>query len=88
MSANIDVELLDSGALTEAESAVFLHVCAGESDKQIARLLGISIRTVGAHIDHVYEKLHIKNAAINRRCTAVAMAIAQGMVRITRGGYV
>lgn len=80
---SVQVELLDKGTLTDKESEVFCCVCEGLSDKQIAQLLGCSIKTVACHIDHVYVKFAIKQSPINTRCTAVGLAVAHGMVRLS-----
>lgn len=45
--------------LTARESAVLRAVATGMSDKQAARLLGVSPRTVGKHLEHIYAKLGV-----------------------------
>lgn len=47
--------------LTEREVEVTLIASRGFSNKYIAKLLGISARTVEDHIRHIYEKLSINN---------------------------
>lgn len=50
-------------ALTEREKAVLTQVAAGHSNKEIARLLDISVRTVETHRQNIKQKLDIHNAA-------------------------
>jgi DNA-binding CsgD family transcriptional regulator len=45
--------------LTSRENAVLRSVAAGMSDKQAARALGVSPRTVGKHLEHIYAKLGV-----------------------------
>jgi DNA-binding CsgD family transcriptional regulator len=45
--------------LTRAEREVALSAAAGRSNKEIARRLGVSVRTVENHLQRVYEKLGI-----------------------------
>ena len=78
----LHAEILDKKNLTPREADVFKLLCSGLSDKAIANQLGIHIKTVSKHIDHVYEKLGIRWQSINARCTAIGMAVANGMVKI------
>ncbi|HMJ75044.1 MAG TPA: helix-turn-helix transcriptional regulator [Iamia sp.] len=48
-----------SGLLTAREAAVLRSVATGMSDKQAARALGVSPRTVGKHLEHIYAKLGV-----------------------------
>jgi DNA-binding CsgD family transcriptional regulator len=45
--------------LTQAERETALLAASGRSNKEIAGQLGISVRTVENHLQHVYEKLGI-----------------------------
>jgi HD-GYP domain-containing protein (c-di-GMP phosphodiesterase class II) len=49
--------------LTERELEVLLVLVRGESDKQIADHLGISAKTVGHHVQHVYQKAGVRSRA-------------------------
>jgi DNA-binding CsgD family transcriptional regulator len=55
--------------LTARENEVLDWVAAGKSDRQVARLIGASPRTVQKHLEHVYTKLGVENrtAAVMRR---------------------
>jgi DNA-binding NarL/FixJ family response regulator len=46
-------------ALTQREREIALLVCAGNSNKQIARLLDITERTVKAHLSEIFRKMGI-----------------------------
>lgn len=61
--------------LTEREIEVLLRVAAGERNKEIAYGLGISERTVKAHLAHIFNKL-----AVDSRAGAVAVAAEQGLL--------
>jgi DNA-binding CsgD family transcriptional regulator len=59
-------------ALTRRELDVVETLATGATDQQIGRLLGISTRTVGKHLETVYRKLNLAGRA------AVLAAIAAG----------
>ena len=63
--------------LTERELEVLLVLVRGESNQVIAENLGISAKTVGHHVQHVYEK-----AGVRSRAAATVWAFEQGLVRI------
>lgn len=79
----LKAELLDAGPLTERESQVAVCMVRCLSNKDIARFLDISIRTVDAHISTIYGKLGIHAQSINTRCAAIAIMIARGMVSVS-----
>ncbi|HEX8964489.1 MAG TPA: response regulator [Rhodocyclaceae bacterium] len=45
--------------LTPKERCVLGHVVEGKSSREISALLGISVRTVEHHRDHIMQKLHV-----------------------------
>ena len=47
--------------LTEREKEIAQRVLEGRSNREIAEELGITERTVKAHLGNVYEKLHVRN---------------------------
>ncbi len=61
--------------LTERELQVIKALAQGKSNKQIARTLGISEKTVRNHASNIYRKLHIFD-----RTQAVLYAIREGLV--------
>lgn len=63
--------------LTEREREVLSLVGQGYSNKEIARQLSISEKTVKNHIANIFSKLHI-----NDRTQAVLYAIRRGLVKV------
>jgi HD-GYP domain-containing protein (c-di-GMP phosphodiesterase class II) len=51
------------GGLTERELEVLRVLVRGESNQAIAAGLGISARTVGHHVQHVYQKVGVRSRA-------------------------
>ena len=49
--------------ITERELEVLLKLVHGGSNKAIAEDLGISAKTVGHHVEHVYEKAGVRSRA-------------------------
>ena len=64
-------------AVSRRELTVLGHVADGLSNKQIARRLGISERTVRNHLAHVFSKLHATN-----RTEAVIMLVHAGLLKV------
>jgi len=62
--------------LTEREIEVLKRVAAGDRNKEIAFGLGISERTVKAHLTHIFNKLDVDS-----RAGAVAVAAEQGLLQ-------
>jgi DNA-binding NarL/FixJ family response regulator len=62
--------------LTERELEVLLVLVRGRSNQQIADQLGISAKTVGHHVQHVYEK-----AGVRSRAAATLWAYENDLVR-------
>ena len=62
--------------LTERELEVLLVLVRGGSNRQIAADLGISAKTVGHHVQHVYKK-----AGVRSRAAATAWAFEHDLVR-------
>jgi DNA-binding NarL/FixJ family response regulator len=61
--------------LTERETEVLELIAQGVANKQIARQLGISDKTVRNHLSHIYRKLRITD-----RSQAVLYAMRKGMI--------
>ena len=61
--------------LTERERAILSAVARGERSKEIAHHLGISERTVKAHLTTIYTKLNVDS-----RASAVASALERGLL--------
>jgi NarL family two-component system response regulator YdfI len=62
-------------SLTERELEVLEGAAAGERNKEIAARLGITERTVKAHLTSVYNKL-----GVDSRASAVAVAMQRGLL--------
>ena len=63
------------GGLTERELEVVLSLVRGRSNAQMADALGISAKTVGHHVQHIYEK-----AGVKTRAAATLWAFEQNLV--------
>jgi DNA-binding NarL/FixJ family response regulator len=63
------------GGLTARESEVLALLARGLPNKGIAHQLGISPKTVGNHVEHVYTKLGVSN-----RAGAALYAMQYGLV--------
>jgi DNA-binding NarL/FixJ family response regulator len=48
-------------SLTDRELEVLSHLAKGYLYKEVAELLNISYRTVHTHIEHIYQKLHVRS---------------------------
>jgi len=79
----IKAEVIDSDRLTPRECEILALVCEGDVDKAIARKLAISLFTVKRHVQHLYEKLDVREASVNARCAAISTAVARGMVKLS-----
>lgn len=65
--------------LTKTEKIVLQHIAEGLSNKEVARALDISVRTVETHRAHILKKLKIKNTA-----GLVQYAIKHGLIRLNK----
>lgn len=73
--AEVDAPRRFAGLLTERERGVLRLVAAGLSNKQIARSLSISERTVKFHLTSIFNKLGADN-----RAQAVSLATQRGLL--------
>jgi DNA-binding CsgD family transcriptional regulator len=83
----IHIEFLRNIGLTKQEKNIIVQLCVGKSDKQIARMLGLSIRTVNTYINHVYQRLGLDNQAENARCSVLPLLLDQDIIKITRQAH-
>ena len=65
--------------LTKTEKIVLQHIAEGMSNKEVAKTLDISVRTVETHRAHILKKLKIKNTA-----GLVQYAIKNKMIKLNR----
>jgi len=68
--------------LTERELEVIRALAQGMNDRQIARSLGISEKTVRNHTSNIYRKLHIFD-----RTQAVIYAVREGVIDVEELDY-
>ncbi len=73
-ATRLDSDNLRTLGLTRREAEVLSWAACGNTSARIARLAGISTRTVDKHLEHVYEKLGVRTrlAAITRALDSVA----------------
>ncbi len=64
-------------SLTDREKQVLKLVAEGLSNKEVAEVLGIGVKTAMSHREHVMEKLGLHN-----RTELVRFAIKQGVIRV------
>jgi HD-GYP domain-containing protein (c-di-GMP phosphodiesterase class II) len=62
--------------LTEREVDVLRLIARGRSNKQVAHQLGISAKTVGTHVEHIYAK-----AGVTTRAGATLFAMEHDLIR-------
>jgi DNA-binding NarL/FixJ family response regulator len=63
--------------LTDREKQVLKLVAEGRSNKEVADLLGISVKTAMSHREHIMEKLDLHS-----RTELIRFAIKQGIIRV------
>ncbi len=68
---------LPPGPLTPREREVLQLVAAGKTTKEVAEILGISVKTVESHRTHIMQKLDTSNTA-----GVVRYAIRQGLIQV------
>jgi DNA-binding NarL/FixJ family response regulator len=68
-----------SAPLTHRETQILSHVANGNTNKEIAHLLGISEQTIKSHVSAVLRKINA-----NDRAHAVALAMRNGWISIER----
>jgi two-component system, NarL family, response regulator LiaR len=64
-----------NGRLTPSERSILRLIASGVVNRDIARELGISEKTVRNHVSHIYEKLHVRG-----RSGALLYAMRTGLV--------
>jgi two-component system response regulator NreC len=63
--------------LTDREKQVLRLVALGQSNKEVADSLGISVKTAMSHREHLMEKLRLRN-----RTDLIKFAIKKGVIRV------
>jgi DNA-binding CsgD family transcriptional regulator len=61
-----------AAVLTAREREVLQWVAAGKTNRDVAAILKVGLRTVEKHLEHIYEKLGVetRTAAVMRACAA------------------
>jgi len=52
---------LKSIGLTQREAEILTWASQGKSNKEVGSILGLSARTVGKHLEHIYKKLGVES---------------------------
>lgn len=68
-------KVVEDATLTEREREVLIGVAQGERSKEIAARLGITERTVKAHLASIYNKF-----GVDSRAAAIAIASQRGLI--------
>ncbi len=68
--------------LTPRETQILAGIAAGNTNRQIAQMLGISEQTIKNHVSSILRKLNA-----NDRAHAVALAIRQGFIPLEEEAY-
>ena len=69
------------GGLTPREVEVLVHLARGKRNREIAEALGISAKTVSAHLERVYLK-----AGVTSRAAATLFAMRHGLLSLEDAG--
>lgn len=48
-------------SLSQREEVILQHLSSGYSTKEIAERLSVSVNTVRTHLQHIYDKLHVRS---------------------------
>jgi DNA-binding CsgD family transcriptional regulator len=67
--------------LTDREVEVLRLAARGRSNKEIAAHLGVTPKTVGNHIEHIYAKIDVSN-----RARASLFAVQHGLMTVGEEG--
>lgn len=60
-SVELTMESLSKYHITEREFQVIMQVCAGKSNKEIARDMAISVNTVNNHVANIFSKMNLSS---------------------------
>ena len=77
LSARVDTVERSTDLLSEREFEVLRLAARGLPNKEIARRLGVSIRTVHSHLANIFTKMHVGS-----RTEAVLLALRGGMISL------
>lgn len=74
--------VVEGFVLTARELEVLTLLCGAQTDKQIARQLVVSPKTVSTFLEHIYLKLGVCGDVQNKRCAAMLAAFDLGLVAV------
>jgi HD-GYP domain-containing protein (c-di-GMP phosphodiesterase class II) len=74
--ANMSRRRVWPAGLSDREVEVLVHLTRGASTKRVAKELGISPKTAGHHVQHIYDKI-----GVSTRAGAAMFAMEHGLVR-------
>jgi DNA-binding NarL/FixJ family response regulator len=74
----VDVADAPYEILSARELEVLRLLCQGRTDKAIAQMLYLSVRTVNSHVSHIYAKL-----GVGTRTEAMHVALEHGLVSLS-----
>jgi len=77
LSARVDTVARSTDLLSEREFEVLRLAARGLPNKEIARRLGVSIRTVHSHLANIFTKMHVGS-----RTEAVLLALRSSMISL------
>jgi DNA-binding NarL/FixJ family response regulator len=61
--------------LTDREVEVLVLLARGSTNRQVAEQLGLAEKTVGNHVEHIYQKL-----GVSTRAAATLFALQHGLL--------
>lgn len=76
------VEVIDKQNLTNRQAEVLSFIARGLCDKQIAKSMSISPKTVAALCAELYGRMELDRTQGNVRCLSIGKAIAKGVIAI------
>jgi DNA-binding CsgD family transcriptional regulator len=62
---------------TRREKEVLKWICEGKRDREIGTILGLSTRTVGKHLEHVFQKLGVETRTAAARAASELGIVAE-----------
>lgn len=71
-------QLTGADALTYRERQILELVAAGKTSREIAAMLGLSVKTVDNHRTHILQKLQARN-----KVEAITIAMQRGLIQMT-----
>jgi DNA-binding NarL/FixJ family response regulator len=83
MTTRYSAAIINPLEFTGRETEILRLLCVGYSDKAIAHALDISPSTVATHLQHIYQKLGVRQGNGNSRGVVQCKAVVDGVVKVT-----